>query len=251
MFNLDKQLVLKGIGKGFFQTVTDKITEVTYGQNLKFDVKATMTDVEGGDGMFPIYTFIAKKEGTIEVDSATFSFAQTSISQTMTIKQANVKRNIRVVLTKSDKSLGDNLTGVSDVKCISPQGTIVPLAATAEAVGTDKVFVAATGGVTYGTSLEAGEYTFWAKVDATDAAEAILLKDAMPEVASFTWMITTEDLEGNKYQIDIYAKRVRADGGLTFDTSRDKANVSKLTVKILDPGNGSEDFAKITISKIA
>lgn len=251
MFNLDKQLVLKGIGKGFFQTVTDKITEVTYGQNLKFDVKATMTDVEGGDGMFPIYTFIAKKEGTIEVDSATFSFAQTSISQTMTITKTNVKRNIRVVLTKSDTTLGENLTGVSNVMCISPTGDKVEIAATADAVGTDKVFVAATGGVTYGTSLEAGEYTFWAKVDATDAAEAILLKDAMPEVASFTWMITTEDLEGNKYQIDIYAKRVRADGGLTFDTSRDKANVSKLTVKILDPGNGSEDFAKITISKIA
>lgn len=251
MFDLNKELVLHGIGKGYLNTVTDKFLEILHGQGLKIDIKSTLTDVEGGDSLFPIYTFISKKEGSIEIDSATFSLSQVGIAQTVEYKTTNVKRNLRVLKTKSDTSIGENLTGVSDVKCFSPSGERVTVIQTGDAPGESEVLVKDTGELSYGASLAAGEYTFWCKVDSTNAAEAVMLKDAMPEIASFTWMFKPGDMDGGEYQIDIFAKRVRADGGFNMDLGRDKATVPKLTLKILDPGDGSSEFAKIVVSKIA
>lgn len=250
MFNLNKNLVLHGIGKGYIQTVSDKITEIDYGQTLKIDVKATLVDVDGGDSLFPIYTFTSKKEGTIEIDSATFSLSQSGISQGVKYNTIGVKRNLRVLRTKSDLSLGDNLTGVSNVKCLTPMGELLEVTQTGAAAPVGGVLVGDDGEITWDAAVPAGEYVFWCKVDAQDAAEAIMLKDAMPEISSFTWTFYPGDKDGKKYQIDIFARRVRADGSFTIDTARDKASVPKLTLKVLDPGNGSDDFVTITVTKL-
>lgn len=78
-----------------------------------------------------------------------------------------------------------------------------------------------------------------------------MLKSAMPEVSTLNWMFTTVDKDDNKYQVDVYAKRVRSDGKFAIDTARDKASVQKLVFKILDPGDGNENFATVTITRIS
>ena len=69
-------------------------------------------------------------------------------------------------------------------------------------------------------------------------------------IATFNWMFQTESSDGQKYQVDIYARRVRCDGKFDKETARDKASTPQLTVNILDPGDGHDDFAVITISKM-
>jgi hypothetical protein len=251
-FDLDKELVLHKIGKGYLETVTGKFNEIIKGQKFKFDVKATLVDVEGGDSLFPIYTFISKKEGTVEIDSAVFSLAQSSIGQKVVITTTGLKKMNRILGTLATTTLGATLTGVTDVKCIAPDGTmlVVTQTGTADAAGVD---VSETGAVKWGTNVTtAGEYTFWFKSDApTESASMGMLKNEMPEVCSLVWSIEGAELDGDKYQVDIYAKRVRADGAFTIDAARSTATVPKLSLKILDPGDGTDDFATIVVSKIA
>lgn len=248
--DLNKTILLHGIGKGYFETVNGKFVEILSGQSLKLDVTATMEDVYGGDSMFPRYTYISKKEGTIEIDVADFSLSQVAVGQTVDLDSTSAKRLQRVIKKTTDTTLGSSLTGVTDVKCLKSDGTLVAIS-TASTPGANEVKVSATGAITWGSGLTTGEFVFWFKSDSSSATKALFIKDAMPAVAEFSWGFTTEDKDGVKYQVDIYAKRVRADGKFTIDTARDKASVPKMTVKILDPGDGTNEFCSITISQVA
>ena len=248
--DLTKELVFHSPGKGYLETVSGKITEIIYGQDIKFDVKATLVDVEGGDGLFPIYTYISKKEGSCEVNNSTFSLSQSGVMQAVEYTTTNVLKNNRLVLPSTATTLGTGLTGVTDVKVIGPDGVplVVTQSGTAAAGGVD---VSETGTITWGTGVTAGEYVFWFRSISATSTKAGMLKNAMPEVCSFNWILTCEDLEGHTYQVDLYAKRCRADGSFTIDAKKNQASVSKLTMRVLDPGDGTDDFATITVTQIA
>lgn len=247
---VNKGLLLHGIGAGVLETVTGKVLEVTTGQSMKMDVQATTEDVYGGDGLFPLYTYISKKEGSIQIEGAEFSLSQLNIAQETSVKSTGNKRTYRVIVHNDSTKLSDlTLTGVEVISMIAPDGQKVPVSATA---GEDVVAISDSGNITVGANLtlEAGEYIVWFKADSDNTVSASMLKNAMPEVASFNWMFKTEDSAGHHYQIDIYARRTRCDGKFTIETARDKASVPQLTVNILDPGDGHDDFAVITITKL-
>lgn len=248
--DMNKELVFHSVGKGYMETVTGKIVEIIKGMSMKFDVKSTLVDVEGSDSLFPIYTFISKKEGSIEVNSATFSLGQTGIGQKVSYTTTSNLKNGRILATLSTTSLGANLTGVTDVKCIAPDGALLAVSSTGTPT-TAGVDVSATGDVEFGATVPAAEYVIWFRSVSATATKVGLLKNEMPEICSFSWMLPAEELDGGVYQVDIYAKRVRADGSFMLDGEKGKASVPKLTLKILDPGDGTEDFATIIVSKIA
>lgn len=255
-FNLAQDVILKGVGSGLLTSVNGTMLEVLEGQNFKSDITSTLVDVEGGDGLFPIYTFISKKEGTVEIDSATFSLAQAPILQPAKItNDATVLRNRRFLITKTSTNLSstETLTGVTNVSILSHiDGSVVTCAQTVPATpDPDTIYVTATGAVTFGSGVPAGEYAVWCQVPAVNGASAEFLKDKMPDVCSVNWMIpVVEDTAGNKYQFDFYARRMRPDGKMSYDTSKGKAAVPKMTFKILDPGDGYDGFCKVTLSKI-
>lgn len=240
---LNKGLLLHGIGAGVLKSVTGKIAEMTTSQSMNMNITATTEDVYGGDGLFPLYTYISKKEGTVEITNAEFKLSQVQIAHGTRITSTGNKRNYRVLITKDDKQLIKDgaLTGVEVLAVIDPDGNDASAA----------VKVTDTGAVTFGEAAVAGEYAVWFKATDANSVKAEMLKNAMPEVATFNWMFTTEDSEGNKYQIDIYARRVRADGELKIETARDKATAPSLKIKILDPGDGHDDFAVVTITPLA
>lgn len=251
-FDLNKEIVIKGIGKGTLTSVKNVFTEITHAQGLKLDVKSTLQDVSGGDSLFPIYTFVSKREGSIELDMATFSASQAGVMQATSNKVVGVKSLNRIILKTTESSLGA-FTGVEGVKCKAPDGTLIPVELGAGVVAPTGCKVTATGAVTWGATVTAsgGEYVFWFKADAADAVEMSMLKSAMPDVQEFFWMQESESLDGGKYKVDIYAKRVRADGGFNLDLANDKATVPKMRMQILDPGDGNESFCTITVTKIA
>lgn len=238
---VNKGLLLHGIGKGVFKTVTDKVLEVTTAQTMKLNVSATSEDQYGGDSLFPLYTFISKKEGTIEITNAEFKLSQLSLAQGIDLSKTGNKRANRVLVTKSDSNLvdGASLSGVEVIAVVAPDGS-----------NSADVTVSSTGELTWEVTAAEGEYAIWYKADDATAVKASMLKNAMPEVASFNWMFITEASDGQKYQVDIYARRTRCNGKFDMETSRDKASTPQLTVNILDPGDGKDDFAVITISKV-
>lgn len=247
---VNKGLLLHGIGAGVLETVTGKVLEVTTGQSMKMDITATTEDVYGGDGLFPLYTYISKKEGSIQIENAEFSLSQLNIAQETSVKTTGNKRTYRVLITKDATKLSDlTLAGVEVISMIAPDGTKVATSATA---AEDAIAIDDTGAITVGASvtMQDGEYAVWFKANSDNTVSASMLKNAMPEVASFNWMFKTEDSSGNHYQIDIYARRTRCDGKFSIETARDKASVPQLTVNILDPGDGHDDFAVITITKL-
>ena len=249
---VNKGLLLHGIGRGVLNTVSNKVLEVATAQTMKMDITATTEDVYGGDGLFPLYTYISKKEGTVEIDMAEFSLAQLGVAQGTTVTNAGNKKSYHVFITKSSTALitGATLTGVTVFAMIAPDGTNVVPATAADDKG---VSVTSAGVVAFGTGFTAqdGEYSVYFEADSTDTVQAAMLKNAMPEVAAFHWSFETESSNGDKYQIDLIARRVRCDGKFSIETARDKATVPKLTVKILDPGDGYDDFAVIRVTKMA
>ena len=248
---LNKGILLHGIGDGVLNTVSNKVLEMRTSQTMKMDITSTTEDVFGGDGLFPIYTYISKKDGSIEIDMAEFSLAQVGIAQGTTITTTGNKKSYHVFITKnSTKLISDTtLTGVNVFAMVAPDGTnIVPATAT----DASKISVASGGRVAFGASasVQDGEYSVYFEADYDDTVQAAMLKDAMPEVASFYWSFKTESSAGEKIQVDIMARRVRCDGKFSIETARDKATVPKLTVKILDPGDGHDDFAVVRVSKL-
>ena len=238
---LNKGLLLHGIGAGVLKSVTGKIAEMTTSQSMSMNITATMEDVYGGDGLFPLYTYVSKKEGNVEIKNAEFKLSQVQITQGTKITTGS-KRNYRVLLTKEDEQLikDVSLTGVEVIAVVGPDGQDASAAVT----------VTDDGAVTFGEAAVEGEYAVWFKATDENSVRTEMLKNAMPEVSTFNWMFTTEDSEGNKYQIDIYARRVRADGELKIETERDKATTPSLKVKILDPGDGHDDFAVVTVTPL-
>jgi len=239
---VNKGLLLHGIGKGVLKTVSGKVLEMETSQSMKMEVNATTEEQYGGDSLFPLYTYISKKQGTVKITNAEFKLSQLAVEQGTALKLSGNKRTGRVIVTNSDTSLisGATLTGVEIVAVIGPDGQ-----------ATSDLTVSTTGALTFATGAAVGEYRVWYKFDDTNAVEASMLKNAMPEVATFNWFFITEDSDGHKYQIDIYARRVRSDGKFSLDTARDKATTPELTVNILDPGDGKDDFAVVTITKLA
>ena len=239
---LNKGLLLHGIGKGVLNTVSGKLLEITTAQSMKLNINATTEDQYGGDSLFPLYTFISKKEGNIELTNAEFILSQLTVSQGVNVTTSGNKRTNRVLLTKADTELvkGESMSGVEVIAVVGPDGA-----------KSDKVTVDEAGKVTFATGAADGEYAVWYKANDASAVKASMLKNAMPEVATFNWMFQTESSDGTKYQVDIYARRVRCDGKFDIETARDKASTPQLTVNILDPGDGHDDFAVITVSKVA
>lgn len=239
---VNKGLLLHGIGKGVLETVSGKILEMETSQSMKMEVNATSEEQYGGDSLFPLYTYISKKEGSVKITNAEFKLSQLAVSQGTNLSFTGNKRTGRVIVKKTDTELiaGATMTGVEVITVVGPDGQ-----------ATDKLTVDATGKLTFATDAADGEYRVWYKADDTNAVQASMLKNAMPEVATFNWFFITEDSEGHKYQIDLYARRVRSDGKFSIDTARDKASTPELTVNILDPGDGKDDFAVITITKLA
>lgn len=244
-------ILLHGIGKGVFKTVSGKVLECSTAQSMKLNVTTSTEDVYAGDSLFPMYTYISSKEGSIEIQNADFKLSQLSMAQGSKVTTKNNKRCNRVFITKdSTKISEDALTGVNVIAMIAPDGSNVDVATTA---GDNVISVTDTGIVAFGASVAAqeGEYIVYYYADEENAVSAEMLKNAMPEVASFTWMFVSEDSEGNRYQIDIFARRTRSNGEFAIETARDSASTPTLTVKILDPGDGKDDFAKITITKLS
>ena len=250
-FNLSKNMVLHNPGTGYLLTKSGIFNEVTYGQKAAFDITSTLVDVEGGDSLFPIYTFISKKAGKITIDSATFSLSQASVANVVTTTTTGLKKLNRVLVASTATSLG-TYTSVSDVIAVAPDGTQVTVTQTGTAATANEIDVSTSGAILWGTGITAGEYTFWFKSTAdTDSASMGMLKNAMPEVSSFAWKIEGAELDGDLYQIDIYAPRVRADGSFKIDVAKATASVPQLVLNILDPGDGTDDFMTITVSKKA
>ena len=239
---VNKGLLLHGIGKGVLQTVSGKVLEMETAQSMKMEINATSEEQYGGDSLFPLYTYISKKEGSVKIENAEFKLSQLAVAQGTNMKLTGNKRAGRVLVKNSDTELiaGATMTGVETILVIGPDGN-----------ATDKLTVDATGKLTFATDAPTGEYSVWYKADDANAVQAEMLKNAMPEVATFNWFFITEDSNGHKYQIDLYARRVRSDGKFSLDTARDKASTPELTVNILDPGDGKDDFAVITITKLA
>ena len=244
-------ILLHGIGKGVFKTVSGKILECSTAQSMKLNVTTSTEDVYAGDSLFPTYTYISQKEGTIEIQNADFKLSQLSMAQGTKVTTEKNKRNYRVIITKESTKLMDGtLAGVEVITMMAPDGSEIK---TATAAGDDVVSVTATGEVAFGTNTnpQEGEYIVYFKADDENSISAEMLKNAMPEVASFNWMFVSEDAEGNRYQVDLFARRVRSTGEFSIETARDSASTPTLTVNILDPGDGKDDFAKITITKLS
>jgi hypothetical protein len=253
--NDNTPLVFHKIGKGIIEDTAGNMYEISKAQSVKVDAKGTVTDVEGGDALFPIYQFLAKRSGTVEITDAVFTTNSFKATNNSTVSTAGNTYLKRVFATLSTTTLGTNLTGVTKVKCIGPAGSPIPVSQSVSATpALDGVYVSTIGDITYGADLIAGEYTFWfdSVVPVSGASTQVsFLKDQIPRVASFRYTIEAEDLDGNSYQVDFYIPRCRANGDVTIDLARSTAATNKMTLTLLDPGSSTDNYMSITYTQLA
>ena len=253
--NDNTPLVFHKIGKGIIEDTAGNIYEITQAQSVKVDAKGTVTDVEGGDSLMPIYQFLSKRAGTVEITDAVFTTNSFKATNNSVVSTSGNTYLSRVYATLATTTLGTELTGVSNVKCIGPDGIPVVVTQTGSATpATDEIYVSTVGAINYGSELLAGEYTFW--FDSTvptsgTSTQVGFLKDQIPRVASFRYTIDAEDLDGNNYQVDFYIPRCRANGDVTIDLARATAATNKMTLTTLDPGSSVDNYMSITYTQLA
>ena len=54
-------ILLHGVGKGVLKTVSGKVLSITTAQSMQINVTSSTEDVYGGDGLFPLYTYLTQK----------------------------------------------------------------------------------------------------------------------------------------------------------------------------------------------
>lgn len=244
-------LLLHGIGKGVLKTVNGDVLELTTSQSMTVNVTTSTEDVYGGDGLFPIFNYLTQKEGSIEITDAAFKLSQLNIAQGTKVTTSGNKRMVNYRITSADSQLGtSSITGFEATAVVAPDGSNVEVET---ATGTSGMLcINSTGAVDWSdiSVPMSGEYSVWGLIDDTKTVTAEMLKEAVCDVASFSWSFQTVDQAGAKYQIDLFARRVRANGEFSIETSRDSASTPSLTVTILDPGDGRSDFMTISITKL-
>lgn len=243
----NKDIILKGIGKGFIRNkITGAVLSWDKGQTLNIELSTSSEDVYGGDSLSPIYTYATQTEATVTFTNATLKANQLAFMLKSDLVNTAVKAQEIVDITKSTEKLSTaDLTSVKPLFVIGPDGETVAFTQTGSPTGT-QVDISETGTVTFGESAVEGTYKVVYEYDA-NGTQTIILADSLPDPVEVHIVFYPEDLQGNKKVMNIDIPHARCDGNVTLETGRDSAATPELVFKVLK----QEDLdytMKITVS---
>ena len=248
-----KSTVIKGVG---YLYVTDvdgdpEQLRLAYLQNCEITLNVTTDDWFGGDGLFPIASYVTEKTGSVKATSATFdvNVVKVLLGGTKTLADTGVEFHIfdegLTIEAGTTYTLvnGATLKSSSDAIRFADTGTALTRAGGTPA-STGQYAITAGGVITF-ADADAGkevliDYIYTATADTVSiGVEDIPGSFKLIHVAKLKTDDTTRTLQTTIY-------KVRPAGSLTINFARDSATAPELNFSILNPNRADGkivDFA--------
>lgn len=252
MVNAMTELVLHGVGNGVVVYSDGSTTPIKNAQDVSIEITATDEDVYGGDGLFPILSFIKEKGGSLKITNATTSINHLKITQGATINRSQAQAfMVSDVKTPGSGTLTLEKTSgidVSSVTCIKlSDGQALKRVTGEPAEG--EFSVTEAGVVKVDESLD-GELEFSYFYASANALSAKLATNAIPGVVEYRHHLVTEDVDGKKYNVYFRVYKAKCSGSFSFNMQRGTASAPSLEFKLLDPKRADNAFLDYTIEEV-
>ena len=85
------EIVLHGVGKGMAVYQDGSVVPFANAQDISIEISTTEEDVYGGDGLFPILSFVKEKGGTVKITNATTTVDHLKLTQSAMVDTETAK----------------------------------------------------------------------------------------------------------------------------------------------------------------
>lgn len=253
MANNTRELVLHGVGKGLVVYQDGSTIPFTSAQSVSIEITSTDEDVYGGDGLFPIFSFIKEKGGSLKITNATTSTRHLQITQGADI----VKSGAKALMFSDVKTPGSGTCSLSKTAGIDIDSVTCTKVESGEALvrvdgePTEGQFSVTEAGVVKVNEgvTEALEFSYYYTSD--KAVSAKLATNAIPGVVEYRHHLVTEDVDGKKYNVYFRVYQAKCSGAFQFNMERGTASAPTLEFKLLDPKRDDNAFLDYTIEEVA
>lgn len=253
MANSTNELVLHGVGKGLVVYQDGSTVPFTNAQSVSIEISSTDEDVYGGDGLFPIFSFIKEKGGSLKITNATTSIKHLEVTQgaevTTTEAKALMVSDVKTPASGTctlSKTAGIDVSTVTCVK--QATGEALTRVETDPAEGQFSVTEAGVVKVNDGVT-EALDFSYC--YTSNKAISAKLATNAIPGVVEYRHHLVTEDVNGKKYNVFFRVYQAKCSGSFQFNMERGTASAPSLEFKLLDPKREDNAFLDYTIEEVA
>lgn len=253
MANSTTALVLHGVGKGLVVYQDGTTVPFTDAQDISIEISATDEDVYGGDGLFPILSFIKEKGGSLKITNATTTIDHLKLTQGAEVATENAQAFM----------FSDVKTPASGTCTLAKTAGIDVESVTCVVKATGKALTRVTGAPEAGQFAVTDVGVVTVAADVTDALEfsyfytsdkavsAKLTTNAIPGVIEYRHHLVTEDVDGTKYNVYFRVYKAKCSGSFTFNMQRGTASAPSLEFKLLDPKRDDGAFIDYTIEEVA
>lgn len=253
MANSTRELVLHGVGKGLVVYQDGSTIPFTSAQSVSIEITSTDEDVYGGDGLFPIFSFIKEKGGSLKITNATTSTRHLQITQGADI----VKTGAKALMFSDVKTPGSGTCTLSKTSGIDVDSVTCTKVESGEALvrvdgepADGQFSVTEAGVVKVDANLkEALDFSYY--YTSENAVSAKLATNAIPGVVEYRHHLVTEDVDGKKYNVYFRVYQAKCSGAFQFNMERGTASAPTLEFKLLDPKREDNAFLDYTIEEVA
>ena len=248
------EIVLHGVGKGMAVYQDGSVVPFANAQDISIEISTTEEDVYGGDGLFPILSFVKEKGGTVKITNATTTVDHLKLTQSATVDAETAKAfKFSDVKTPTSGTCTLSVTTGVDVDSVTCVDTVTGKAltrVTGSVVKTGEFSVTAVGVVTVDSALE-DKLDFSYFYTSAKAVTATVPTNGLPGTIEYRHHLVTEDVDGKKYNVYFRIYKAKCSGKFTFDLKRGSASAPALEFKLLDPKRDDNAFMDYTIEEVA
>ena len=238
-----KNLVLHGVGEAFLLSGDGKVSaKLGSLQDMTIEVTATMEDVFGGDGLFPIYNYIKEKSASFKFKNACFDLNVVAASQGEAVAEGAFVFGSEDIVVKA-----------SDNKLLVDSGVEVgSVIAVVDGVGLTRVEGSPTGTKTFAVT-SAGVLDFSSDLTAGTQVhiDYVYTVTSVPGYVELRHTSQPTELpNGRKAVLTTRVYKARCEGGLTLSYARGEATAPELNFKSVDPLRGDKKFVSYSVSYV-
>lgn len=236
---MEKEYIFHGVGKSQLVFPDGSFLNINESQDLTIATSATTVEVEGGDSLYALETFVSKKATKLTITNAKFGLQGVKAATGST-----VATGAEVWMPSDIKTVATAATTLSKTTGVVVESVVAKVVETGEfltrVTGTPdegKFAVTTLGAVTVDASLNGKSIEFSYTYTVTTGEIVNMLEDDVPGNCQFRHTLVTDQQDDNKrYQITIVAYRAKGTGSYQYDAKRGAAFAPKLEFDVLDAG---------------
>lgn len=245
-------LVLYGVGEAYLLSGDGKVTaKLGSLQDMAIEVSATMEDVFGGDGLFPIFNFIKEKSASFKFKNACFDLGIVAASQGEAVSDGAFAFGHEEITKKASANKLAVTTGI-DVDSVIAVADGVALTRMETISGKNGFSVSASGALDFTSDITDSKTIVLDYVyTVTDGSTVDVKTTSVPGYVELRHTSQPTELpNGKRAVLTTRVYKARCEGGLSLNYARGEATAPELTFKSVDPLRADKKFVSYSVSYV-